>query len=183
MTSTDSRLGDPSPPGLRAGSGGARAGRGLLVGQVARFIVVGVASTVAYVLVYLLLRGALAAQAANALSLLVTAVANTAANRRFTFGIRGRAHAARHQARGLIAFGAGLAVTSGALAGLHAVAARPSRAAEVAVLVAANLVATAVRFALYRGWVFGRDHGRRGGARARPASCPARAAGPGTTPI
>jgi putative flippase GtrA len=177
-------LGDPSPPGLRAGPGGARAGRGLLVGQVARFVVVGVASTVAYVLVYLLLRGALAAQAANALSLLVTAVANTAANRRFTFGIRGRAHAARHQARGLIAFGAGLAVTSGALAGLHAVAARPSRAAEVAVLIAANLVATAVRFALYRGWVFGRGRrGGRDGGTARPACSPARAAGPETTPI
>lgn len=28
---------------------------------------------------------------------LVTAVANTAANRRITFGIRGRSHAARHQ--------------------------------------------------------------------------------------
>ena len=67
----------------------------------------------------------LAAQAANALSLLITAVANTAANRRLTFGIRGRAHAARHQLRGLIAFGIGLAVTSGALAALHAVAAQP----------------------------------------------------------
>ena len=44
----------------------------------------------AYVLLYLLLRGVLAAQAANALSLLLTAVANTAVNRRVTFGIRGR---------------------------------------------------------------------------------------------
>jgi putative flippase GtrA len=94
------------------------------------------------------------AQAANAISLLLTAIANTAANRRFTFGIRGRAHAARHQLRGLIAFGIGLAVTSGALAALHAVSAQPGRAAEVAVLVAANLTATAVRFMLYRGWVF-----------------------------
>ena len=46
------------------------------------------ASTVAYVLLYLLLRGALAAQVANAVSLLLTAVANTAVNRRVTFGIR-----------------------------------------------------------------------------------------------
>ena len=81
-------------------------------------------------------------------------MANTAVNRRFTFGIRGRAHAARHQLRGLIAFGIGLAVTSGALAALHAVTAQPGRAAEVAVLVAANLAATVVRFVLYRGWVF-----------------------------
>jgi putative flippase GtrA len=138
-----------------------------------RFVVVGVASTVAYVLLYLLLRGVLAAQAANALSLLITAVANTAANRRLTFGIRGRAHAARHQLRGLIAFGIGLAVTSGALVTLHAVTAQPSSAAEVAVLVAANLVATVVRFALYRGWVF-RGHGGRAGPAAIPAPSAAR---------
>ena len=112
------------------------------------------ASTIAYLLLYLALRGLMAAQAANALSLLATAVANTAVNRRFTFGVRGPRHAARHQARGLLAFGAGLLLTSGALAALHAVAARPGRAAEVTVLVAANLLATIVRFALYRGWVF-----------------------------
>ena len=56
------------------------------------------------------------AQAANVISLLLTAVANTAANRRLTFGISGRSNAARHQVKGLIAFGIGLALTSGALA-------------------------------------------------------------------
>ncbi len=145
-------------------------------------MLVGVASTVAYVLLYLLLRGALAAQAANAVSLLATAVANTAANRRLTFGIRGRAHAARHQARGLIAFGTGLALTSGALAALHALTPHPTRATEVTVLVAANLAATVVRFVLYRTWVF-RGHGGRAGPPARQASTSSRAAGPETTPI
>ncbi len=127
--------------------------------QLARFLLVGAASTLAYILLYLALRGVLPAQAANALSLLVTAVANTATNRRFTFGISGSRHAARHQARGLLAFGAGLLVTSGALAALHAMTARPGRAAEVTVLIVANLIATAARFALYRSWVF------RGGSR------------------
>jgi len=149
-------LGSPSPPGLQPG--GQRAGRpggpAEVASQLARFIVVGVASTAAYVLLYLLFRGAIAAQAANAASLLLTAVANTAVNRRVTFGIRGRMHAARHQLRGLIAFGIGLAVTSGALVALHAATAQPGRAAEVAVLVAANLAATVIRFMLYRGWVF-----------------------------
>jgi len=152
-------LGSPSPPGLQRGGGRARtggrpSGPAEVAGQVARFVVVGAASTAAFVLLYLLFRAVMTAQAANAISLLLTAIANTAANRRFTFGIRGRAHAARHQLRGLIAFGIGLAVTSGALAALHAVSAQPGRAAEVAVLVAANLAATAVRFMLYRGWVF-----------------------------
>jgi putative flippase GtrA len=142
-------LGNPAPPGSRQAGGRNRIAR-----QLGRFIMVGVASTVAYVLLYLLLRGSMAAQAANAISLLVTAVANTAVNRRVTFGIRGRTHAARHQARGLIAFGIGLALTSGALVALHAASARPSRAAEVAVLILANLVATVVRFGLYRSWVF-----------------------------
>jgi len=128
------------------------------VRELARWL--GRRGTAAYVLLYLLLRGSMTAQTANALSLLVTAVANTAVNRRVTFGIRGRAHAARHQVRGLFAFGIGLALTSGALAALHAAVARPATAAEVTVLVGANLVATVIRFGLYRRWVF-RGAGRR----------------------
>jgi glycosyltransferase involved in cell wall biosynthesis/putative flippase GtrA len=123
--------------------------------QIARFIAVGVASTLAYVLLYLVLRGVMSAQAANLLALGVTAVANTAVNRRVTFGISGRAHAGRHQVKGLIAFGIGLALTSAALAALHSGSAHPGRWAEVCVLVAANLVATVIRFLLYRHWVFG----------------------------
>jgi len=121
--------------------------------QIARFTVIGVASTFAYVVLFLLLRGVMSAQAANVVSLLVTAVANTAANRRLTFGISGRSNAARHQVKGLIAFGIGLALTSGALAALAS--AHPGRLAEISVLIAANLVATVIRFLLYRHWVFG----------------------------
>jgi putative flippase GtrA len=138
--------------------------------QLTRFVGVGVACTTAYVLLFLALRGVTGAQAANALSLLVTAVANTALNRSFTFGVRGRRHAVRHQLRGLLAFGAGLLLTSGALATLHQVSARPSRGAEVAVLVAANVLATVLRYTLYRSWVF----------RGRPA--PPRAASPAHDP-
>ena len=135
-------------------TGSGPAGRGRIASQLARFAVIGAASTGAYVLLYLLLRGVLAPQPANAVSLLATAVANTAANRRFTFGIRGRTRAARHQVLGLVAFGIGLALTSGALDALHALFPHASRGVEVAVLVLANLIATIVRFALYRGLVF-----------------------------
>jgi len=122
--------------------------------QIARFTIIGVASTIAYVALFLLLRLVMPAQAANVLSLLLTAVANTAANRRLTFGISGRSDAARHQVKGLIAFGLGLVLTAGSLAALSP--ARPGRLAEVGVLLAANLVATVIRFLLYRHWVFGR---------------------------
>jgi glycosyltransferase involved in cell wall biosynthesis len=123
--------------------------------QVFRFMVIGLLCTIAYILLYLLFGTMMPALAANALSLLVTAVANTAANRRLTFGISGRAGSARHQVKGLIAFGIGLALTSGALAGLHASVARPGRLADVGVLIGANLVATVLRFMLFRRWVFG----------------------------
>ncbi|MDM4718844.1 glycosyltransferase [Micromonospora sp. WMMA1363] len=118
--------------------------------QLVRFAGVGVASTLAYLLLYVVGRGALGAQPANLVALLVTAVANTAANRRLTFGVTGRRHAGRHHLQGLLAFGLGLALTSGSLAVLHAVAAGPARPVELAVLVAANLAATVLRFVLLR---------------------------------
>ena len=143
--------------------------------QILRFAAVGVTCTLAYLLIYVGLRGVMNAQLANAVSLLVTAVGNTALNRRFTFGIRGRGHSARHQARGLIAFGTGLLLTSAALAALHAISARPPRAAELLVLLIANLAATAVRFVLYRRWVFDRNAPPAAGqaATARAGSRPA----------
>ncbi|HEX2806816.1 MAG TPA: GtrA family protein, partial [Kineosporiaceae bacterium] len=111
---------------------------------------------------YVLLRPTAGAQLANALALLLTAVANTAANRRFTFGARGRDKAVRHQAEGLMVFVIGLGVSSGSLALLHAVLPRPATAAELAALVAANLLATVIRFVMLKSWVF--HPGRRGGA-------------------
>ncbi|HUL99935.1 MAG TPA: glycosyltransferase [Mycobacterium sp.] len=125
-----------------------------LLRQVVRFIAVGVASTIAYLLLFVALRDAVGAQGANLLALLLTAVANTAANRRFTFGVRGTARVARHQLEGLVVFGIALSVTSGSLAVLHLLAGQPHHAIELAVLVTANLTATLVRFVLLRGWVF-----------------------------
>jgi putative flippase GtrA len=122
--------------------------------QLARFVAIGVTSTLAYLVLYLALRGTVGAQAANLVALLLTAVANTAANRRLTFGVAGRRGAARHQLQGLVVFGLGLALTSGALALLSAASARPSRPVEAAVLVGANLAATVLRFLLFRAWVF-----------------------------
>ncbi|MEV2239780.1 bifunctional glycosyltransferase family 2/GtrA family protein [Micromonospora sp. NPDC049891] len=117
--------------------------------QLFRFAAVGVASTCAYLLLFTLARGALGAQPANLLALLLTAVVNTAANRRFTFGIADRRNVTRHHVQGLLAFVLGLALTSGSLAALHAVA-DPARTVELTVLVVANLAATVLRFVLLR---------------------------------
>jgi glycosyltransferase involved in cell wall biosynthesis len=124
-----------------------------LLRQLIRFAAVGVVSTMAYLLLYSLLRNGMGAQGANFVALGITAIGNTAANRRFTFGVRGSHGAARHQFEGLIVFGLGLGLTSGSLAVLHALTA-PGRAVELSVLVAANLAATVLRFLLLRGWVF-----------------------------
>ncbi len=124
-----------------------------LTGQLLRFAAVGVASTLAYLLLYALVRTGVGPQSANLIALLVTAVANTAANRRVTFRVRGNDGAWRHQAQGLVVFAVGLGLTSGSLALLHALS-EPPTTVELGVLVAANLVATGLRFLLMRIWVF-----------------------------
>ncbi|WP_308167766.1 glycosyltransferase family 2 protein [Catellatospora tritici] len=129
-----------------------------LLRQVVRFGLVGVVSTLAYLLLYALARPYLGAQGANLAALALTAVANTAANRRLTFGIRGAADALRHQAQGLLVFVLGALLTSGALAALHLLAGATTRTAELAVLVTANLLATLLRFTLLRSWVFKGEH-------------------------
>jgi putative flippase GtrA len=138
----------------RVGRTTARSAPGLLGAQVARFALVGVLSTLAYAVLYVVLRGALGPFTANTVALVPTAVANTAANRRLTFGVRGPRDRWRHQAQGLLIFAAGLALTSGTLALLHAVAPQASATVEVVVLTLANLVVTVMRFVLLRLWVF-----------------------------
>ncbi|NUR90724.1 MAG: bifunctional glycosyltransferase family 2/GtrA family protein [Nonomuraea sp.] len=119
--------------------------------QLPRFAIVGAISTLAYLLLFSGLSHAVPVQVANAIALFVTAVANTAANRRFTFGVTGSAGAMRHQFEGLIAFLIGLALTSGGLALLPA---GVPHGTELVAVVAANALATLVRFLLLRVWVF-----------------------------
>ncbi|NXY94870.1 bifunctional glycosyltransferase family 2/GtrA family protein [Streptomyces sp. BR123] len=125
-----------------------------LARQLLGFCTVGVLSTLCYLALYSLFRLGAGPQLANAAALLLSAVANTAANRRLTFGVRGRARALRHQARGLVVFAVGLALTSGSLTALGAATADPGHSTELAVLIAANLAATVLRFLLFRAWVF-----------------------------
>jgi putative flippase GtrA len=129
----------------------------LLAGsRLARFLAIGLCSTLAYALLYLGLLGPLGAVAANAIALAFTAVANTQANRRFTFGLSGRADLVTHHAKGAGVYALTLALTSGALMLLRHLDHDPSRVAELAVLIVAGLFATATRYAALRTWVFTR---------------------------
>jgi putative flippase GtrA len=142
--------------GERLGRTSTEAQRGRLGMQVGIFLVIGALSTAAYAVAYLALRTPMGPLWANFTALLVTAVANTAANRRFTFGVRGPRDAVRHQVQGLLLFGAGLAATTGSLAVLHA-SGSTNRALEVTVLSVANLAVTVLRFVAMRLWVFVRN--------------------------
>ncbi|AYG81620.1 Bifunctional apolipoprotein N-acyltransferase/polyprenol monophosphomannose synthase [Streptomyces hundungensis] len=145
---------------------------GGLARQLVGFCVVGALSTLFYLALYALARTAMNPQLANATALLVSAVANTSANRRLTFGVRGRDRAVRHQAQGLAVFAIGLALTSGSLAALDAAHAHAAHSTEVAVLVAANLAATVLRFLLFRAWVFPDRANAPGGATSPAAVTP-----------
>jgi glycosyltransferase involved in cell wall biosynthesis len=132
-----------------------------LAGPVARFMAIGVVSTVAYALLYLLLHAALGAGGANALALALTAVGNTAANRRVTFGVRGRAGVVRHHLRGALVYALTLGLTTVSLLSLHRVDAHAARLVELAVLVAASVLATVSRYVALRSWVFAAARRRR----------------------
>jgi putative flippase GtrA len=121
-----------------------------MVGQLVRFAIVGIICTVSYALLFMVLHEAMGAQAANLVALLLTAIANTTANRAFTFGVHGRTGVTRHQIQGLLVFLFGLAITSGSLLVLHHFGLTRDRAVELSVLVIANLVSTVVRFIALR---------------------------------
>jgi glycosyltransferase involved in cell wall biosynthesis len=127
-----------------------------LQGPITRFLLIGIASTIAYAALYLALRGSLGPAGANALSLGLTAVANTQANRRFTFAVRGRTGLVRQHAAGALVYLIALGLTGGALAVLQLVDPHPARALEVSVLVLASAFATATRYVALRAWVFAR---------------------------
>ena len=133
------------------------AGAGVL-GQAWRFAGVGLGSTALHLGLFAWLATALpSAQVANLLALLVATVANTAANRRWTFGVRGRRHLGRHHLQALTVFGLTWGMSSLALLLVGAVSTDPGAAAQTVAIAAANLVATAVRFVAMRRWIFN-DH-------------------------
>jgi putative flippase GtrA len=135
--------------------------------QMARFATVGAISTVAYVALYAVLRGIAPATVANAVALVVTTVGNTAANRRLTFGVRGRHALVRDHVAGLAALAVALLISTAALGLLQSAVRAAPRALELAVLGAANAIATIGRFVVLRWAIVTGDHATSSDARLK----------------
>jgi putative flippase GtrA len=118
--------------------------------QIWCFGVIGLTTTIAYFGLFWALRPFAAAGLANLAALLVTTLANTAANRRLTFGMHGRQRLARAHAGGLLAFGLSLIITTSSLSALALAAPRADGFEELAVLGFANALATVASFLLLR---------------------------------
>lgn len=118
--------------------------------QLVVFAFVGGVLNVFYGGLYLVLREAMSPQPANAVALVVSTIVGTWAHRRVTFGVRDSTGTVQHQTLGLGLLAFGLAVTAGSLALLELLVERPTRLAEVAVLVGCNLGIGLVRFASFR---------------------------------
>lgn len=124
-----------------------------MVRQVWSFVAIGIVCTVVWAALYSTLRHAWTPVLANGVALVLTAIGNTAVNRRFTFGVEGRDGLARDHGIGLLAFLLALALTTGAPTVLGIVAPHAGRPVELAVLIGANAIATAGRFVLLRTWL------------------------------
>ena len=116
--------------------------------QLVSFAAVGAVSTALSVVLFLLLRGSLGALAANAVALTATVVANTWANRRYTFATRGGHDRRRHYLGALALFAAGLALSTAMLGVARLVGG--GSAVEGTALAASWTVTTVARFAVLR---------------------------------
>jgi putative flippase GtrA len=118
------------------------------------FAFVGIISTIACLVLFLLLRDPLGTIWANLVAFTLTSVVNIWANRRYTFGHRGRSDRGQQYVGAAVVWAVGAALSTGALA--LVLAADGSLAAEVLALLGVWTVMAVVRFTLLRSWVFRR---------------------------
>jgi len=141
-------------------------------GRPVRFAAIGAVSTAAYLLAYLALRPLVGPWWANVVALGTTAVANTAANRRYTFEVTRAEDRLRHQAQGLVAFAAGLATSTLGLGLLHLLVDRPVAVVEALVALVCGGAGTIVGYRLFRNWVFAGHEAPPGSPGPAPALVP-----------
>jgi len=127
-------------------------------GELGRYTGVGVASTIAYVLLYLLLHRAIGTYGANALALALCTVGNTIAHARFTFASNSTIPVHQAIVAGVGGFAIGVGFTSIGL-GLGQWLGATSPMAEAAAIVLGTVTGAVVRFVLLQAWVL-RAHTR-----------------------
>jgi putative flippase GtrA len=113
-------------------------------------------STVVFALLFAVLAGPLGPVAADVVALGACALANTAANRRLTFSLRGRSGRGRSYAAGTALAALPLVATLAVLGLLDALGIT-SVGAQLVALTATNALATLGRFLALRHWVFRDD--------------------------
>lgn len=123
--------------------------------QLWRFAGVGAVSTVVHLGLFLALAASLwADQVANVVALLVATVFNTAANRWFTFGVRGRARLGTHHLQALVIFAITWGLSSLALVLLGVIDPGAGTHWQTGAIAMSNVTSTALRFVALRSWVF-----------------------------
>jgi putative flippase GtrA len=125
--------------------------------QIVAFAKIGVLSTLVSLLLFLWLRDSTGAVVANLIAVGATAVGNTWANRRFTFGYRDARGRGRHYMGGVVISFAGLGLTSLALANTSSTD-TISGLVQVAILLLSWTLTTVARFSFLRWWVFRLRH-------------------------
>jgi putative flippase GtrA len=117
-----------------------------LIDEFFEFGLIGLASTAAYLGLYELLAPSASALGANALALGLTAIGSTAANRHFTFRVRGRGRLGQEIQEVAVVLLIGLTASSGALMALGILAPGASSTAQMGAILAANALAAILRF-------------------------------------
>ncbi|UDY37868.1 glycosyltransferase [Dermatobacter hominis] len=123
------------------------------VDQLIRFASIGIVSTVVAAALFLLTAPTIGTVAANAVAFAICAVANAAANRRFTFDLRGRSGRSRHFLGTLLLGAVPLVVSTAVLVLLDLAGATGLVLPLLAVLVVDGCTA-ALKFVLLRRWVY-----------------------------
>ncbi|MCU1345650.1 MAG: sugar translocase [Acidimicrobiia bacterium] len=126
-----------------------------LVDRLVRFGSIGVVSTAAFAVLFVVLLGSLGLAGADVVALALCTLANTAANRRLTFELRGRNRLVRHHAAGLAVGLLPLGLNLMTLAVLS-MAGVGSMGIVLGALTVTNAAAALVKFTLLNRWVFRR---------------------------
>ena len=125
-----------------------------VIRELALFVIIGVLNTALFFVVYNALRLALPPFQANAIAVVVGALASFWANRRFTFRVKGGQRVGRQLLEFGVVFAVTLALSTGALDVLYRLDRTPSLLAENVALGIGSILTVSARFLLLRFWVF-----------------------------